>query len=193
MKATNLQTLLFSLLFLAAFAVQATQITVSSDPNRVAQYTNVQSAIDDATDGDTLLIYGSPSSYGDIVINQKSLVLIGEGYNSNLSLITSFGTVGIGRFDSNNSANGTTLLGLRISNLSINANWSGSDNSTRTLQNIDVLRCEITDINIAPGSFIVHTISDLNFINCLINDDIELGRAFGVSGSTTWAWHTANI
>jgi len=58
----------------------ATITTVSNNANSPGQYTGLQTAIDAATNGDTLYIHGSPTSYGDIHLN-RSLTLIGSGYN----------------------------------------------------------------------------------------------------------------
>jgi len=74
---------------------QATQITISNDPNRPAQYSDLQTAIDDANEGDTLIIFTSATSYGNITVS-KRLVLVGEGHficsNPNASVI---GTVSL--------------------------------------------------------------------------------------------------
>lgn len=181
MKQSLLKFLSFSFFVCSFILVNAAQITVSNDPNRVAQYTNAQSAIDDALDGDTLLIYGSPTTYGAITINQKSLVLIGEGYNPNLSLTTSFSTITLGRFDSNLSSSGTTLIGLNVtSRIIINADWSGSSSATRTLQDFDIIRCTTSEIDFLTDTN-DETLSNVNVINCIITSRIDLGYVFNVN------------
>jgi hypothetical protein len=57
----------------------AKTITVDNRVGSVAMYSNLQTAIDAANSGDTLLIAGSPTSYGSIVI-PKRLQLVGNGY-----------------------------------------------------------------------------------------------------------------
>jgi hypothetical protein len=73
------------LIFLIAISVTcrttAAVHTVSSDPNKPAEFTNAAAALAAAATGDTLYIYGSPNGYGDLVIN-KSITLIGAGYNA---------------------------------------------------------------------------------------------------------------
>src|SRR6266581_2334469 len=76
-----MKTLLSTLLI--AFAAGnsfATVTTVSNNANSPGQYANLQTAIDNAADGDTLYVHGSPTSYGTINLN-RSLTLIGTGYN----------------------------------------------------------------------------------------------------------------
>jgi len=68
--------ILCSMFFLTS---RATQITVSNDPNRPAQYSDLQTAIGDANEGDTLIIFTSATSYGNITVS-KRLVLVGEGH-----------------------------------------------------------------------------------------------------------------
>jgi len=56
--------------------------TVDNNANSGAQFTSLQAAIDDenVVDGDILLVSGSATSYGSIILN-KSLKLIGPGHH----------------------------------------------------------------------------------------------------------------
>lgn len=47
-------------------------------------YNNLQTAIDAATDGDSLYVHGTNIDYGATTINNKTLILIGAGYGNNL-------------------------------------------------------------------------------------------------------------
>jgi len=69
------------LFFLSAFAIsaQATIHTVSNDPDNPGQYTTVQAAHDAALPGDTLYITPSETSYGNISMNRR-LIIIGNGF-----------------------------------------------------------------------------------------------------------------
>jgi hypothetical protein len=58
----------------------ATVHTVSNNPDSPGEFNDLQSAIDAATNGDTLYVHGSPTNYGNINLN-RSLTLIGTGYN----------------------------------------------------------------------------------------------------------------
>jgi len=59
---------------------KATIITVSNAINSPAQYTDLQLAINAANNGDTIYVSGSNSTYGNVIVNKK-LVLIGTGFN----------------------------------------------------------------------------------------------------------------
>jgi hypothetical protein len=69
--------LMLSLFLLAT--VQAKTIIVSNIVNSGAQYSNLQTAINEATAGDTIMVAASPINYGIISINKK-LCLLGQGY-----------------------------------------------------------------------------------------------------------------
>ncbi|MFM9986345.1 MAG: hypothetical protein ACKVOK_13990 [Flavobacteriales bacterium] len=58
----------------------ATVHTVSNNPDSPGEFSSLQSAIDAATNGDTLYVHGSPTNYGNIYLN-RNLTLIGTGYN----------------------------------------------------------------------------------------------------------------
>lgn len=73
--------LTFCLLFLGYFTTVAAVITVNNNENSGAQYTTIQSAIDAATVGDTLIVAGSETNYEGFTLN-KRLVLMGAGYQS---------------------------------------------------------------------------------------------------------------
>jgi hypothetical protein len=58
---TILTTLIVGIFSLSSMA---TVHTVSNNPNSPGEYNNLQTAIDAATNGDTLYVHGSPTSYG---------------------------------------------------------------------------------------------------------------------------------
>jgi len=97
---------------LLSFTASATTWTVSNNPNKPAQYTSLQTAIDSAAIGDTLLISGSPTSYGTISLN-KQLHLIGEGIGPSVDN-PMCGTFYLQNQDATSNASGSTLEGLRI-------------------------------------------------------------------------------
>lgn len=159
--------LLIVLSVLFAYSSYATQHTVSKDPNRVAQYSDLQLAIDDATNGDTILVYGATTGYGSINI-YKPLVLIGEGYNGNNGLVSSISTLSITRFNSTLSASGTTIMGFNItSSLSIDATFTSSTFAQRVLENITILRCGINSISIGYNGA-DETFNNLNILNSIL-------------------------
>ncbi len=67
-------------LMLLSTSAWCTVITVSNLPNSPGQYFFLQDAIDASSDGDTLLVSGSPDSYGSVIVI-RPLTIIGDGYN----------------------------------------------------------------------------------------------------------------
>ena len=63
----------------AAMTANATVLRVSNVNGSTAPYSTIQSAVDAATAGDTIMVDGSTESYGETEID-KQLVLIGPGY-----------------------------------------------------------------------------------------------------------------
>ncbi|MCX6352081.1 MAG: hypothetical protein NTX03_09500 [Bacteroidetes bacterium] len=76
-KQITLLSVLFSMAVMPLFAKV---ITVSNDNGKPAQYKDIASAISAASNGDTLYVTGSSTSYGSIAIT-KSLTLIGQGHH----------------------------------------------------------------------------------------------------------------
>lgn len=70
---------LFAGLLSASGLAQAKVITVDNNPGSVAMYSSLQTAIDSAATGDTILIAGSPFSYGSVQVGRR-LKFAGAGY-----------------------------------------------------------------------------------------------------------------
>lgn len=152
------------LLFLCCFSLLATVHTVDNSANSVAQFTDLQAAIDAASEGDTLLIKGSfvpyvPTDFSGSLDDRsrgirlnKSLVLIGEGAYGHpgsaefedrkpkTSVTRLFMTIGDGT-----SASGSTIIGLRIWRMVL-----GDDNGiNETISNIELRESAFTDLRFA--------------------------------------------
>ncbi len=118
-----MKTKLFSSLFaiiLIAGALKAAVYTVNNTPtSTIAQFSSIQAAINAcAASGDTVYVHGSPNSYSGFTITNKSIVVIGPGWNpdkqwaftANInSVISISGTL----------SSGTEIQGLSIQNLTI--------------------------------------------------------------------------
>lgn len=63
----------------ASSSVFAAIISVNNNPNTSADYSSFQAAVDAASSGDVIMVYGSGISYGIDTID-KPLVIIGPGY-----------------------------------------------------------------------------------------------------------------
>ncbi|MBL0145566.1 MAG: hypothetical protein IPP48_07205 [Chitinophagaceae bacterium] len=74
------------ILMLMALAVQATVHTVSNSPTTLAQFNNIQTAVNAAANGDTIYIHGSPNAYFAFTQTNKQLVFIGPGWTPDKNL-----------------------------------------------------------------------------------------------------------
>jgi len=70
---------IFAGLIIASGLTHAKVITVDNNPGSVAMHSSLQSAIDSAATGDTILIAGSPTSYGSVQVGRR-LKFAGVGY-----------------------------------------------------------------------------------------------------------------
>ena len=73
--------LFFFFFFFSYFVGNSTVWTVDNNSNSPAQYSDLQLAVDNAAIGDTILVAGSTTSYGDITLDRK-LTIIGAGYHN---------------------------------------------------------------------------------------------------------------
>lgn len=82
------QLLLSAFVSVMCFQSQATVINVSNAAtapvNPPYTYNNLQTAINAASDGDSLYVNGTNIDYGTVTITNKTLTLIGAGYGNNL-------------------------------------------------------------------------------------------------------------
>ncbi|MBQ4392596.1 MAG: hypothetical protein II826_05730 [Prevotella sp.] len=98
-----------------AVAANATIFRVSNVAGSTAPYSSISAAHDAASEGDTIMVDGSSSSYGSISI-KKRLVLIGPGYYLNANGIVSEATAAAtARFVIEEvAAAGTVVMGFRL-------------------------------------------------------------------------------
>lgn len=123
--------ILIPFLALAFTHVFATTRTVSNNPDRPGQFTQVDPAIAASADGDTIFVHGSQFTYNDFSVT-KRLVIIGAGYNSNnqFNLPTRVNIIFLNRDTGLQNSNGTVITGfLIISQLRNNGN-PGVENIT---------------------------------------------------------------
>jgi hypothetical protein len=109
--------------FCAAMTVNATILRVSNVSGSTAPYSTIQAACDAANPGDTIMVDGSPTSYGNITI-AKRLVLIGPGYllleNEIVDEAAPSAQVNITLTkDDNGSAAGTVVTGFSLNSIRI--------------------------------------------------------------------------
>jgi hypothetical protein len=137
-----LKPILLGVFCIAASAALAGIITVSNNPNSPGQYTNLQTAINDALPGDTLLVSGSPTSYGNIAID-KTLTLYGQGFNTAYTYsepVTQIGSVTFNEFDAVQTASGSSISGFFMTTVNFE--------SYASFDNITIERCDLNAWNI---------------------------------------------
>lgn len=96
---------------------QATILTVSNAtnlPGNPGQYSTPQAAHDAAYSGDTIMIQGSATSYSDLNITKK-IILIGPGYNPIQRENTNAAT--ISNVYLKNGSSNTKIMGLTVTNI----------------------------------------------------------------------------
>jgi hypothetical protein len=159
MKKISLVT---ALMLLAVISTKATIWTVSNNTidSSAADYSSLQTAIDNATEGDTLYISGSLTSYGNVTLNKK-LVLIGAGYNSSnfKHLSTSCTISPYYRKDNFNNVVGSCAGSVFIG-IDIEIRTSGSNGG---IDNLVFKRCKV-DAEYVGGSS-TNYVSGWMFIN----------------------------
>lgn len=163
--------ILTGLLF--AQIAQATVWTVSFD-SRPAQYNNLQTAVDAASAGDTILVNGHDNSYSSITI-QKPLVIYGEKFDepgnqtdnnlTNPYPKTRIYNITLGRLNSYTGASGVRLYGLAIDYLNLNPDFSGSQSGQVNLDDVIVERCAIYSANF--NAYSSPNYSNITFRNTL--------------------------
>lgn len=137
---TNLLT--FVAFLLCTTQLFATSHTVSNNPGIPAQFTDLQVAIDQAANGDTIYVAGSGIDYGPSIVLLKRLILIGESGELNSSNVAKIPTLYLAQNSTTGtSSDGSVLLGLNfnsISNTSFNSFEANTDAS-----NIYISSCYI--------------------------------------------------
>lgn len=134
---------LLTILAIAILNVNATVRTVSNNPDIPAQYTNLQAAIDASAAGDTILVSGSATSYGDVTIRKK-LVLFGAGYNNPYGYNTIINSLYLVRQNASIGASGSRISGFYIQTYTyFQGSFTGGTPSEKKLENVVIERCRI--------------------------------------------------
>jgi len=113
----------------ATFSVSAKVITVSNAPNSPGQYTSLQTAIDSANAGDTIYVHGSSTSYGNVTI-EKRIILLGTGHNPSKTnpLVSEIGNIQLDTISGVSGASGTKIAGFKLNRVSGYAGVGGTKN-----------------------------------------------------------------
>ena len=132
--------ILFSFLVFS-LTLCATVRTVSNNPDNLAQFSVIQTAIDASANGDTVYVYGGPNIYAAFTILDKRITVIGPGWSPDKNLPHTAQVAGATIRDSpaGGSANGSELQGLIFTQaVTISRNQVGGDLPTNNLR---IIRC----------------------------------------------------
>lgn len=125
---------LFILTLILPLYTQATVRTVSNGKIK-AQYTDLQTAINQSNAGDTIYLHPSPNSYGNVDMN-KQLTVIGVGHRRLVEEgATSSHTAYVNRFQFTAAGSGSSVIGVVIGHF-INPGYQNVDG-------ISIIRCRI--------------------------------------------------
>jgi len=155
----------FSLLIGITIVTYGTVRTVSNNPDIPAQYTSLQAAIDasSAEGGDTILVAGSPTTYGDIAVN-KQLVIFGAGYNNPYGYNTIVTDIRFQTQTPDIGASGSRISGLySTAYVYFQGNYTGGGK----MENVVIERCRLHHIDFSNSNV---TYTNDTIRNCLIQD-----------------------
>jgi hypothetical protein len=146
---------LFFLLALATFSAQATIRTVNNNPAGLAQFSDIQSAIDASASGDTIYVHGSISAYGGGTVTDKKLTIIGPGINPDKATSWTARVHTIQFHNVNTSdCNGSCVMGIEFY-AALNISHSGSGNTGVPVNGMKVIRNKFADgsgVNLYTGN-----------------------------------------
>jgi len=167
-KAQNI--ILYIFLLITSQELYSAILTVNNSNPSPGQYASLQTAIDVANTGDTLLIHRSSISYGNATIT-KMLVLIGEGTLPNKAPASTTTTIGDLTLGFNSSllinASKTKIIGLLITNLNLNAKDATNQFS---VDSITISYSKINRINLTGKVYNLEIYN--SFINAIANGNI---------------------
>ena len=95
-------------------ATFAATYTVDNTPNSAADYSTIPSAIAAASNGDTLLVYGSAYGYGNVSVNKQLTIIGSAGFDPQVS---NESTPTLGTVDIPTGGSGTVMSGFYMNSL----------------------------------------------------------------------------
>lgn len=134
----------FALLTTGAFAIVR---TVSNNTNSPGQYTSLQAAVDaSGITGDTIMVAGSPTSYGNVTI-AKRIILVGAGWHNPYGNNTIIENIYLQRSNDYVNSAGTKIMGIYVNNgIYLQPNSGGGDFA---ITNVLIERCYFNSVDFA--------------------------------------------
>jgi len=134
----------------SSLIASATVRTVNNNPAGLAQFSDLQAAMNASSSGDTILIHGSASSYGNAEFIDKRLTIIGPGISPERDgpIVTArVNFIQVANINTGNS-NGSAFIGIEFtSELRISNNGSG--NVGYPVDGVKVIRNKFTNAVLA--------------------------------------------
>lgn len=134
----NLKLITFLIITANALTADATIYTVCNLPNSGAQFNDINNAITAASNGDTLYVLGSNTTYADVTLN-KNIWLIGPGTYAQKEYVM---PATVSKIDLDDNLNGAAVLGF-------NCNIYGGSN----IQNLEIGYNQLNGIANYPIQF----------------------------------------
>jgi hypothetical protein len=159
---TKTSLLLGSMILVLCTSSYATVRTVSSNPSTIGQYSNIQAAVDDSADGDSVYVYGSPNTYPQFTVADKKITIIGPGWapDKDLPLQAIVNGMIFRNTAASGSPDGSEIQGLVFVNTLTISQAGGTNSATN---NIRIIRCQFnSNINFDLGT------SGILFEGCIL-------------------------
>ncbi|ARN78025.1 hypothetical protein BST97_08435 [Nonlabens spongiae] len=136
-----LTTLTTALMLFNAITLQAqTTITVDNTPGSGAQFSDIQSAVDAASNGDTIYVQQSQSNYGVVVVDKPVTIIGRSALDANFITRIQEIRLTIG-------SDGTIIRGVSVINGISTVGEGGANPTTGVISNITITECT-TSINL---------------------------------------------
>lgn len=150
--------------FLISFFLisNATVWIVDNNPGAMADFSDLQDAIDGSFSGDTLYMNGSPISHGNVSIDHK-LIILGPGKNpqkegGNQAIV--------GKVTLNLGSDGTVFSGIK----------GNAINAATQVDNISIMGCRLQSISVAGVNYLIE--------NCVVSNGSAVAIASNMTGSS---------
>ncbi len=169
---TRTSLLLGSMILILCASSFATVRTVSSNPSTIGQYSNIQAAVDDSSDGDSVYVYGSPNTYPAFTVSDKRVTIIGPGWSpdKNLPLAAVVNGMTFRNTAASGTPDGSEIHGLlMVGHVSISQ--AGGTNSA--VNNLRIIRCQFN----ASMGFELGT-SDVLIEGCIFYHSISFNSTY---------------
>lgn len=154
MKQIRIPVVLLAVLALSG--ANAATLRVNNVPSSGAQFTNVEEALEAASDGDVIILDASSESYGDFTIG-KTITLKGTGYYLDTNGITKEGPASSKVGNIKITVPGVTITGLECHNISLGAGANSvviTRNAVNFIELGGTFGYDITEENAISGTII---------------------------------------